>query len=129
MTLLAAVEATWTDVLRVSSGSPEVAEFTETIDREFFLNEAGIRFFRSVYGDFTVGIQAYAAAHFAQMAKTEAAGLGPASSESIGGVSGSNTLPAHNTDETWGETIYGRAVKKIMMQRRPNMLVANPSVV
>lgn len=126
MALLAAVEVTWEEVLLVASGSPDVCKFKTNTQQEFFLNQAGRRFVRADYDDFTAEIQAYAAAHFAQMAKTEAAGLGPASSESIGGVSRSNTLPSLNTNETWGETIYGRVVKKIMATRAPTTVVVNP---
>lgn len=129
MALISTVEATWADVLRVARASTEVVAITDVDDQEFFLNSAGRRFTRVYYKDFTVEIQANAAAHLAQMSKTKPAGLGPASSESIGGVSRSNTLPANNTDESWGETIYGRAVKKLMAIMRPNIIVANPSVV
>ncbi|MCK4959234.1 MAG: DUF4054 domain-containing protein [Planctomycetes bacterium] len=130
MVLLAEVEATWTDVLRVSRNAPDIALFTETIDREFFLNMAGRRFKEDQYDEFRLEIQAYATAHFAQMAFTEAAGLGPKSSESIGGISASFTLPVLNTDEHWGETIFGRMVKKIMAQTSfPQFIVVNPGIV
>ncbi len=127
--LLAEVKATWDDVLLVSKNAPDVAKFTKTSDRNFFLNQAGRRFKDNQYDEFTAEIQAYAAAHFAQMAQTEPAGLGPKSSESIGGISASFTLPVLNTDEHWGETIFGRMVKKIRAQAGlPNFLVINPRV-
>ncbi len=130
MTLLSDVEARWKDVERVSEGSPLVCRFTATIDRDFFLNMAGRRFKASQYADFTLEIQAYATAHYAQMAKTEPAGLGPKSSESIGGLSVSFTLPVLNTDEWWGETIYGRAVKKIMKETGfPTFLHVSPGII
>ena len=130
MTLLASVEASWGDTLRISGNAPDVARFTKTIDREFFLNMAGRRFKVDQYDEFTLEIQAYAAAHYAQMAKTEPAGLGPKSSESIGGISASFTLPVLNTDEHWGETIFGRMVKKIMAQTSfPQFIVVNPRII
>lgn len=130
MTLLGSVEASWADVLRVSKNAPDVAKFTTTSDREFFLNAAGRRFKEDQYEDFTLEIQAYATAHYAQMAQTEPAGLGPKSSESIGGISASLTLPVLNTNEHWGETIFGRMVKKIMAQAAfPNFLHISPKIV
>ena len=130
MTLLAEVEATWTDVLRISRNAPDIALITDTVDQEFFLNMAGQRFKTDQYDEFKLEIQTYAAAHYAQMAFTEAAGLGPKSSESIGGISASFTLPVLNTDEHWGETIFGRMVKKIMVQTSfPSFLHISPGLV
>ncbi len=130
MALLDSVEASWDNVLLVSQNAPDIAKFTKTSDREFFLNMAGRRFKSEQYDDFTLEIQAYAAAHYAQMAQTEPAGLGPKSSESIGGISASFTLPVLNTNEHWGETIFGRMVKKIMAQASfPSFLHINPKIV
>ncbi len=126
MALIENVEADWAQVLLVSRASVVTCTFTVASEQEFFLNAAARRFRRIEYGDCTAEIQAYAAAHFAQMAGTEAAGEGPPSSETIGGVSIGRTLPVNNTDETWGETIYGRAVKKLMRSKAPTMLVVNP---
>ncbi len=130
MALLPTVKTTWDEVLLVASASKEVCLFTAKSQREFFLNRAGRRFKDDQYGEFTGEIQAYAAAHYAQMARTQAAGLGPLSTRSVGDASATHTLPALNTDESWGETIYGREVKKIMRQRSfPSILVVNPKPV
>ena len=130
MALLASVEASWLDVLRISKGSVDVVKWKLASDQEFFLNQAGRRFKNSQYAEFALELQAYAAAHFAQMARTEPAGLGPSSTASIGDVSSGNTLPVLNTDELWGETIYGRAVKKLIAQAGfPMLLVFNPKKV
>lgn len=130
MALLASVEARWDDVLRISKNAPDIAKFTKTSDREFFLNRAGRRFKTNQYAEFTSELQTYATAHYAQMAQTEPAGLGPNSSESIGGIQVSKTLPVLNTDEIWGETIFGREVKKIIKQAGfPTLLVFNPNKV
>ena len=128
--LIADVEATWDDVILISKNAPDILLFTQESDRNFFLNQAGRRFKRIQYNDFTPEIQAYATAHFAQMAQTEPAGLGPKSSRSIGGVNSSFTLPVLNTNEIWGETIFGRQVKKIMSQVGfPTIVTVNPEKV
>lgn len=130
MALLASVEAAWTDVLIIAENAPDVIAVVDVTKQEFYLNQAGRRFKEDQYDEFTLEIQAYAAAHFAQMAHTEPAGLGPKSSENIGGISASLTLPVLNTDEHWGETIFGRMVKKIMAQAGfPTFLAINPDAV
>lgn len=59
------------------------------------------------YGDLTKDAQIYFAAHILSLAVTEAGGRGPLSSESIGGVTQSFTLPYLNRHSVIASTQYG----------------------
>lgn len=120
-------DATWDTVLIIAQGAPDIIAIIDVAHQDFFLAQASRRFTIDQYGDFAEEIQAHAAAHYAQMAQTDPAGKGPISSESVGGVSVSYTLPVNNTPETYGETQFGRILKKMMKEHAPpNLLAINP---
>ncbi len=120
--------ATWDDVLKISSASPEIAAIVDIPTQDFFLAFSAKMFTEKIFGSVTLEIQSYAAAHIAQMSATDSAGSGPPSTEVIGGISSTKTLPVLNTNETWGETIYGRMVKKIKTMFGPPTIIVGLEV-
>lgn len=60
-----------------------------------------------IFGNKTEIAQRYLAAHFLSQALTDSGGRGPVSSETIGGISRSWTLPYLNQKSVLGATQYG----------------------
>lgn len=73
----------------------------------FCLNVVDSYVKQDLFGDLTQIAQTYAAAHLISMANQPTGGRGPVSSESIGGISRSYTLPWLNQKTNWGGTQYG----------------------
>jgi hypothetical protein len=75
------------------------------------------------YGSNTKLAQTYLAAHFLSLAQTDAGGRGPVSSETIGGVSRSWTLPYLNRETIIASTQYGLMFLEIRESTTPGILV------
>lgn len=71
------------------------------------LEDVALHVTESVFGSYTEIAQRYLAAHFLSAAGQAAGGQGPLSSESLGGVSQSFTLPYLNRQTVLGMTQYG----------------------
>lgn len=67
--------------------------------------------------------QSYLAAHLLSVAATDAGGRGPVSSESIGGVTRSWTLPYLNQTSVIASTQYGLMFLEVQNRTIPNLLV------
>ena len=121
-------DAAWADVVRVAKKHETQLVAVDPTDQTFFLTMVQGMCTEDDYGTMELNIQAYAAAHFAIMSiENPAAGKGPMSSEAVGDTSINYTLPVLNTKEAFGETQYGRAVKKLMQAfGPPTFIVANP---
>jgi len=77
----------------------------------------------SKYGANTKMAQSYLAAHLLSVAATDAGGRGPVSSESIGGVTRSWTLPYLNQTTVIASTQYGLMFLEVQNRTIPNFLV------
>lgn len=75
------------------------------------------------YGANTKLAQSYLAAHLLSVAATDAGGRGPVSSESIGGVARSWTLPYLNQTTVIASTQYGLMFLEVQARTIPNILV------
>ncbi len=75
------------------------------------------------YGNNTKLAQTYLMAHLFSVAATDAGGRGPVSSESIGGVSRSWTLPYLNQKTVIASTQYGLMFLEIQNRTIPNLIV------
>ena len=82
----------------LSASDPEVVQVLE--DADLFVDG-------NLFGDYTEIAQRYIAAHFLSLANQPVGGRGPLSSESVGGVSQSFTLPYLNQKTVLGSTQYG----------------------
>lgn len=71
------------------------------------LNDVALWVDENRFGNFTEMAQRYAAAHFLAQANTNEGGKGPISSESIGGISQTFTLPYLNQKTVLAATQYG----------------------
>jgi hypothetical protein len=108
----------WDDVLRVAKYEAQdsgidpnvISNFPES-DREWFIQEA-YNFVSAVRHGFVYAyyMRVYYTAHKAVLSLTPAAGKGTTGSESIGGVSVTNTLAVNNPTAEQGvlETHFGR---------------------
>jgi len=75
------------------------------------------------FGTFTEEAQTYYAAHLLSLAFTEAGGRGPLSSESIGGITTSYTLPYLNQQSVIASTQYGLYFIELRNSLIPKILV------
>lgn len=75
------------------------------------------------YGKNTKLAQTYLAAHLFSVAATDAGGRGPVSSETIGGVSRSWTLPYLNQESVIASTQYGLMFLGVKKLTIPNLIV------
>jgi len=75
------------------------------------------------YGKNAALAQTYLAAHLLSVAETDAGGRGPVSSESIGGVTRSWTLPYLNQQTVIASTQYGLMFLEIQNRTIPNLIV------
>ncbi len=71
------------------------------------LNDVAFWITEAKFGEATEIAQRYAAAHFLTMENIPVGGRGPLSSENVGGVSQSFTLPYLNQKTVFGATQYG----------------------
>lgn len=81
-----------------------------------------------VFGRMTKFAQAYFAAHVLSLSKTDPGGRGPLSSETIGDVSVSYTLPYLNQTTVLGSTQYGLQFLELRKQMIPAFMSVSPSV-
>ena len=88
------------------------------------LNDVDKRVTEGVFGTATEQAQRYLAAHLLSLAFQPVGGRGPLSSESIGGVSVSYTLPYLNQKTVLGSTQYG-----LMYMEIRNMVSAPVAIV
>lgn len=98
----------------VDESTPEfklIAEFVDLIAPE------------SKYGFNAKIAHTYLAAHLFSVAATDAGGRGPVSSETIGGVSRSWTLPYLNQETVIASTQYGLHFLEIQNRTIPNLIV------
>lgn len=79
------------------------------------------------YLGLTKTAQTYLVAHILSLAFTEAGGRGPLSSESIGGISQSFTLPYLNQHTVLASTQYGLMYLEMRRHRVVRAIVASPS--
>jgi len=75
------------------------------------------------YGANAKMAQAYLAAHLLSVAAIDAGGRGPVSSESIGGVTRSWTLPYLNQTTVIASTQYGLMFLEVQNRTIPNLIV------
>ena len=122
---MSTANATWPEVVKIAKKNDALlAAILANGDDQYFIDFVAMIFKSSDYGEMTSYIQAYAIAHFALMSnQNETAGLGPKSSEQVGDTSISYTLPVLNTKEAFGETQYGRHMKKLMAAFGPPSFV------
>ena len=125
---------TWDDVLLVAeeeraSSETDPSGFANISDRQkdFFIALANNVISFERYEELTYFARCYYVAHRAILSVTQAAGQGTVSSESIGGVSVSNTMPVNNPSADQGilETHFGRQyydLKQIVKSRLKNRI-------
>lgn len=91
------------------------------------LADVGRIVLEGVYGNQTEMAQRYLAAHLLSLAFTEAGGRGPLSSETIGGITQSWTLPYLNQHTVVASTQYGLMFLEISRRRIAPALVVKSS--
>lgn len=79
------------------------------------------------YGTYTKEAQTYYVAHLLSLATTEAGGRGPLSSETIGGVTQSWTLPYLNQQTVIASTQYGLMFLELRKHMVVPVLIVKPT--
>jgi len=78
------------------------------------------------FGKFAKDAQTYIAAHLLSLSFTEPGGRGPLSSESVGDVSVSYTLPYLNQTSVLGSTQYGLMYMELQKRRNMAFIMVSP---